>query len=244
DCLRHFFDNELVCEFKCHDCNNLGKLKQTCISRTSPALILHLKRFDNQGDKLSCPIKFQETLNMNDFCNHSQSLSSSYEYLLYAVVVHYDINVASGHYVIYIKMNEKKWIKINDSEIADVEVEQVLSERQNAYLLAYIQKSFIMTEQQQYQSQIEAGNKQQQSSKNEHIVQQQPKSSERYKCQNHGFGDTPVLVRHSQNIPKQRIPRLRQDIAPLYNLKRSSTNFEQKDLPKHDSDVLYSDDVQ
>jgi ubiquitin carboxyl-terminal hydrolase 36/42 len=58
-------------------------------------------------------------------------------YKLYAVVVHIDMLNASffGHYICYIKDFLGQWYRIDDSKVARVELEEVLS--QGAYMLLY-----------------------------------------------------------------------------------------------------------
>jgi hypothetical protein len=68
--------------------------------------------------KLNKPIQFPEILDLAPFTSGTSDKSPIYK--LYGVVVHLDIMNASfsGHYVCYVKNNQNKWFKIDDSTVS------------------------------------------------------------------------------------------------------------------------------
>jgi hypothetical protein len=68
--------------------------------------------------KLNKPIQFPEILDLAPFTSGTSDKSPIYK--LYGVVVHLDIMNASfsGHYVCYVKNNQNKWFKIDDSSVS------------------------------------------------------------------------------------------------------------------------------
>ncbi|CAF4386532.1 unnamed protein product, partial [Didymodactylos carnosus] len=184
ECLIDYFKDEFINSFKCDDCQKMGKMKRICISRTPPALVLQLKRFNNRGVKLVAPITFEQTLNLEGYSNCNQQ-PSSYDYALYAVLCHYGSTVEFGHYIIYVKKNENSWIKIDDHQITEVDVKDVLNEKQNAYVIAYVQKTFTVSEGELPEQQsMKIERKQTTSSmSNKRHDQQKQKSSQPYRCQ-------------------------------------------------------------
>lgn len=123
-------------KYKCSRCNSFEQAKKKLsISEAPNILTIALKRFQfgNFG-KLNKAVRFPEFLNLAPYMSGTDDKSPVYR--LYAVVVHLDImNAAfSGHYVCYVS-SQKKWYKIDDSKVKQVEVERVLS--QNAYMLFY-----------------------------------------------------------------------------------------------------------
>lgn len=84
-------------------------------------IIIHLKRFDNYGNKNKQLITFNEQLDMSkymdiDLPNH---LKVDTNYSLIGIVNHTGSNINSGHYYSFCKNNElNKWFIFNDEEVS------------------------------------------------------------------------------------------------------------------------------
>ncbi|KAL0322872.1 UNVERIFIED_CONTAM: Ubiquitin carboxyl-terminal hydrolase 16 [Sesamum angustifolium] len=85
--------------------------------------------------KLNKAVKFPEVLNLAPYMSGTSDKCPIYQ--LYGIVVHLDVmnSAVSGHYVCYIKNNEGRWFKADDSMVRAVDLENVLS--QEAYMLFY-----------------------------------------------------------------------------------------------------------
>ncbi|XP_010525922.1 PREDICTED: ubiquitin carboxyl-terminal hydrolase 19 [Tarenaya hassleriana] len=123
--------------YKCDRCNDYVKAwKRLTIRRAPNILTIALKRFQGgRFGKLNKKISFPETLDLSPYS--SGGGDSTDVYMLYAVIVHLDMLNASffGHYICYIKDFRGNWYRIDDSEVENVELEDVLSQR--AYMLLY-----------------------------------------------------------------------------------------------------------
>ncbi|AQK59486.1 Putative ubiquitin carboxyl-terminal hydrolase superfamily protein [Zea mays] len=86
--------------------------------------------------KINKCVTFPDMLDMVPFVTGSGDNPPLY--FLYAVVVHVDTENASfsGHYISYVKDMQGTWLRIDDSEVQVVSVNQVMSE--GAYMLFYM----------------------------------------------------------------------------------------------------------
>ncbi|KAL8030245.1 hypothetical protein ABFX02_14G274000 [Erythranthe guttata] len=140
DALRQFTHSEVLDgenKYHCGRCNSYEKAKKKLTVLEAPnVLTIALKRFQSgKFGKLNKPVKFPEILNLATFMSRTSDKSPIYQ--LYGVLVHLDVSNAtfSGHYVCYIKNNQGRWFKADDSVVQPVEVEKVLSK--DAYMLFY-----------------------------------------------------------------------------------------------------------
>ncbi|CEO97283.1 hypothetical protein PBRA_000628 [Plasmodiophora brassicae] len=136
DCLRAFFSAEILTGDNAYDCSKCKRRsassKLYTVERTPAVLVLHLKRFSQDGRRLHKEDKhigFDIDLDLRPY-----SSSSSASYSLFAVVVHMG-SMGGGHYVAYVKRHGDQWMYFSDATVAPVSVERVLS--QQAYLLLY-----------------------------------------------------------------------------------------------------------
>ncbi|KAI8812150.1 hypothetical protein BJ742DRAFT_674130 [Cladochytrium replicatum] len=143
DALRKFTEPELLSgsnRYFCEKCKSLVEAKKKLqISEPPPVLTVHLKRFDagRQGQKISRPIKFNTSLNFDNYGSSDSKKFTSYE--LYAVLVHAGHTCHSGHYYSFVKAPSGLWYRMNDSQVVNqVGVKTVLNEA--AYMLFYISK--------------------------------------------------------------------------------------------------------
>ncbi|GAU17666.1 hypothetical protein TSUD_07270 [Trifolium subterraneum] len=123
--------------YKCEGCQDYVKAWKRLTVKCAPNILtIALKRFQSgRFGKLNKRVAFPETLNLSPYMSEAGDGSDIYK--LYAVVVHIDMLNASffGHYICYIKDFRGNWYRIDDSKVACVELEEVLS--QGAYMLLY-----------------------------------------------------------------------------------------------------------
>jgi len=148
NCLKHFVsdenlntenDNQFHCE-KC-DCKT-NAVKSMSIWNVSPIVIIQLKRFKQDGMRLT-KSKFKVTfpinkLSFDDILNeHNSSRGNDYE--LTGIVQHMG-TLNSGHYRAYTKNSiNNKWYIFDDSSVAHIPESEIEGEMitDNAYLLFY-----------------------------------------------------------------------------------------------------------
>ncbi|KAK7261002.1 hypothetical protein RIF29_27305 [Crotalaria pallida] len=123
--------------YKCDGCKDyVIACKRLTVKHAPNILTIALKRFQSgRFGKLNKRVAFPETLNLSPYMSDAGDGSDIYK--LYAVVVHIDMLNASyfGHYICYIKDFQGNWYMIDDCQVANVELEEVLS--QGAYMLLY-----------------------------------------------------------------------------------------------------------
>ncbi|XP_042004279.1 ubiquitin carboxyl-terminal hydrolase 18-like [Salvia splendens] len=123
--------------YKCDGCNAyVMAWKRLTVQRAPNILTIALKRFQSgRFGKLNKRVTFPETLDLSPYMSELEDGNDVYK--LYAVIVHVDMLNASffGHYICYIKDFRGKWYRIDDSKVASVDLDEVLS--QGAYMLLY-----------------------------------------------------------------------------------------------------------
>jgi ubiquitin C-terminal hydrolase len=120
-------DEKPMCE-KCK--KPVRSTKRLGVERTPPLLILHLKRFTNEGYKLTTP---RISVNQRLFVN-SKSFSLS------ACVSHHGNSSRSGHYTAYCQYNSK-WFHFNDERVSEVR-NFAASDLDDCYILFYVETSY------------------------------------------------------------------------------------------------------
>ncbi|KAL6504259.1 ubiquitin-specific protease [Orobanche gracilis] len=141
DALHQFTRSEILDgenKYRCGRCKSYEKAKKKLRILEAPnVLTIALKRFQSGGfGKLNKSVKFPEILNLAPYMRGTSDKSPIYQ--LYGALVHLDAKNATftGHYVCFIKNNQGKWFKADDSSLVQmVELEKVLSN--NAYVLFY-----------------------------------------------------------------------------------------------------------
>ncbi|KAL3634025.1 ubiquitin-specific protease [Castilleja foliolosa] len=140
DALRQFTRSEILDgenKYRCGRCKSYEKAKKKLRVLEAPnVLTIALKRFQSgEFGKLNKSVKFPEILNLAPYMRGTSDKSPIYQ--LYGAVVHLDVKNATftGHYVCYVKNNQGKWFKADDSLVQAVEPEKVLSNQ--AYMLFY-----------------------------------------------------------------------------------------------------------
>ncbi|XP_062218727.1 ubiquitin C-terminal hydrolase 15-like [Phragmites australis] len=124
--------------YKCGRCSAYVKArKQLSVHEVPNILTVVLKRFQTgKYGKINKCVTFPDMLDMVPFVTGSGDNPPLY--FLYAVVVHVDTENTSfsGHYISYVKDMQGTWLRIDDSEVQVVSVNQVMSE--GAYMLFYL----------------------------------------------------------------------------------------------------------
>ncbi|KAL4660314.1 ubl carboxyl-terminal hydrolase 18-like isoform X1, partial [Arapaima gigas] len=150
-CLKSFFEpHDLTDEDKvyCEKCGRKQPSKQGFrLISLPPVLCLHLKRFRSSFryavKKLSCKVRFPQTLDFKQIVGSEQVQKQQAQYALYAVIVHSGIAM-SGHYTAYIRHGENQlWHYADDSHVCEVTWEDVKQTfggflcNKTAYMLMY-----------------------------------------------------------------------------------------------------------
>ncbi|KAJ2610849.1 hypothetical protein H4S08_003432 [Coemansia sp. RSA 1365] len=123
--------------YRCEKCNKLvDATKQMTIYQLPRILTLQLKRFSVfGGGKIGRYVEFPLNLNMKSYVSRNSPERASYDYSLYAVLVHAGGTSRSGHYYCFVKSPAGVWYELNDSTVHQVSERTVL--KQSAYMLFY-----------------------------------------------------------------------------------------------------------
>ncbi|KAJ2849320.1 hypothetical protein IWW36_002706 [Coemansia brasiliensis] len=123
--------------YKCESCKRLvDATKQMTVYQLPRILTLQLKRFSVfGGGKINRYVEFPLSLDMKSYISKNSPESGSFEYNLYAVLVHSGGTCRSGHYYCFVKSAAGVWYELNDSMVRQVSQPTVL--KQTAYMLFY-----------------------------------------------------------------------------------------------------------
>lgn len=137
-CLGHLLASQLKAERTTHDrCNKpVNAIKQMKIIKAPPVLSLHLKRFTPFGKKINTLVDFRDNLTLTNAIIEGPSI----EYELYGVTLHYGSGPNNGHYISIVKNADKKWYKMDDSDVTS-QMSLSPSDKKNTYQLHYIRKA-------------------------------------------------------------------------------------------------------
>jgi len=133
DCLFEYTKMEFYNNIKkCSFCNiNENHPKKLSFWKLPKILVIQLRKYDSNGNKLNNHIYYPCTLDMTTFM-HTKSPYKKCHYSLCGINIHSG-TMNYGHYISYIKENNK-WFAYNDSnepeEIKDIQ-------NNNAYILFY-----------------------------------------------------------------------------------------------------------
>lgn len=110
--------------FLCEHCKQKNDSKKRFLFKTLPnVLVLHLKRFDNYGQKIQRFIRYPIELDMGKYVvnpQKSSSIEGGTKYSLYSILIHNGYSSDSGHYYSFLK-SEKGWYEMNDSYVDRVQ---------------------------------------------------------------------------------------------------------------------------
>lgn len=138
-CMGEYFALNTVPSWTCEKCQEKGCQKNCSIWSMPNYLIIHLKRFTNDGRKLDTKIDFPiDDLNMTSFVCPEKKDPNNYIYTLYAVNYHSgDAN--SGHYWSACKNLDNNWYLFNDGNTSKYHNTNDLITK-DAYILFYYRK--------------------------------------------------------------------------------------------------------
>lgn len=143
DCLDSFTGDEILDEDNKWLNEKTGKKelikKNLCFWNFPDILIISLKRFSNNGNKIQKLVNFPiENLNLSKYVNGYKK--NEYIYNLYGVANHTGSS-SGGHYFSYIKNANNKWYSFNDTNVSEINIFNIISPK--AYLLFYTKKNIV-----------------------------------------------------------------------------------------------------
>lgn len=139
DLFKIFSEEEILDDnnkWECSICNKKVKAKKKIELFHSPKiLIIHLKRFNNDNQKINNFINYPiNNLEINNFILTKNEYKKTI-YDLFAICNHYG-SISFGHYISICKNFKKnKWYEINDSKIKEINEAEIVNN--NAYILFY-----------------------------------------------------------------------------------------------------------
>jgi ubiquitin carboxyl-terminal hydrolase 8 len=142
ECLDNYFENvETINSWSCEKCKEKGCSKNVKCWNLPNYLIIHLKRFRNDGSKIDSHIDFPSgdgDLNLTKYVSHEKNDPNNYIYSLYAVNYHLG-NAKAGHYISACQNLDKNWYLYNDGHVSKFhDNDNVLTK--DAYVLFYYRK--------------------------------------------------------------------------------------------------------
>jgi len=149
-CLRKFCAPETLDQnntTECDACKNRVQQTRSMKYNAPPILFISFKRFqviDRTGRrrrtrKNGIKLGFPMTLDMAEFAPPSSSVGNNHLYDLFAVINHDGTTLESGHYFLYIKIDDV-WNVYNDgAPISQITESQVVTDK--AYALVYVKQS-------------------------------------------------------------------------------------------------------
>jgi ubiquitin carboxyl-terminal hydrolase 8 len=139
-CLQSFFkNNESISSWKCPKCNNNGCMKDCKVWSIPNYLIIHFKRFNNNGMKKRSHVDFPiEDLNLTKYISPDKKDPNNYIYSLYAVNYHSG-DTHGGHYWSCCRNLDDNWYLFNDGHVTKVHNSKELITK-DAYILFYYRK--------------------------------------------------------------------------------------------------------
>jgi ubiquitin C-terminal hydrolase len=148
DCFKQFTQSEKLSDYKCEECNQVGKNESsTSVWELPEQLIIHLKRFSVTGYTATYePIHHKETklvnfpltdLDVSNCCHKDNKPDHKYD--LQAIVQHSG-TLRFGHYVAYAQNDANdKWYEFNDSGVTYIDDSNIKRELAtgDSYILFY-----------------------------------------------------------------------------------------------------------
>lgn len=131
--------DELINTWTCDKCKKNGCKKNTSIWNLPNYLIIHLKRFKNNGQKNNQHISFTlNDINISNIIADDKQDPNNYIYSLYAINYHSG-SLSSGHYWSCCKNLDSNWYLFNDGHVSKChDTSEFLSK--DAYILFYYRK--------------------------------------------------------------------------------------------------------
>jgi ubiquitin C-terminal hydrolase len=141
-CIDKAFDKEVIDDYECDNCKTRSQVDlEHTISKLPPVIILSLKRWDNNNNKIRTKVNID--LDKTDFAKWisfpSVAKHISTEYTTFAVIEHHG-GSRGGHYLSYAKHNGS-WISYDDQQISDVPADKVINN--DTYVLFMTRKAYV-----------------------------------------------------------------------------------------------------
>lgn len=139
-CLYNFHKVEVLDDdeqWHCPNCHIKVKAsKKMDIWVPSKVLIIHIKRFDYQGNKINNLITFPiNELNINKYMSEYSTKLGNFTYDLFAVSNHRG-SIHGGHYYSFVKsLTDTNWYCVNDNDVIKIDETKIVSN--DAYILFY-----------------------------------------------------------------------------------------------------------
>lgn len=143
DCITEFLEPEQIPDYQCSNCGLDTKgmaIKEHTISKLPPNIIIQLKRFKNNGNKIRGNVTFNlEGTNMSSWLSFpGTSRNTNPVYTTYGVVEHHG-GSRGGHYVNYCRHGDK-WLCYDDTNINVVDSNKVINE--DTYIIFMTNKPY------------------------------------------------------------------------------------------------------
>jgi ubiquitin carboxyl-terminal hydrolase 8 len=138
-CLQNYFNNsENIPSWKCDKCKNQGCLKSIKSWSFPNYLIIHFKRFNNDGTKIQTLIDFPlDDLDLTNYISKDKNDPNNYIYSLYAINYHSG-TTENGHYWSACKNLNKNWYLFNDANVSKLNNSNII--KKDSYILFYSRK--------------------------------------------------------------------------------------------------------
>jgi ubiquitin C-terminal hydrolase len=126
-CLKNYLKLEtLETESNCDNCKQMtGHSKRLKFEKMPTILMIHLKRFSNDGQKISKYVKISGDITIK-----------SNKYSIISFISHWGRSSSSGHYINHSK-HSGFWYKFNDESVSKFEDKLTSDDLTNAYILFY-----------------------------------------------------------------------------------------------------------
>lgn len=140
NCLQNYFNNsENINSWNCEKCNKNGCSKSIKSWSFPNYLIIHFKRFKNDGQKIQTHIDFPiDDLDLTNYISKDKNDPNNYIYSLYSVNYHSG-NADNGHYWSSCKNLNKNWYLFNDANVSKFNHSNN-SLTKDSYILFYYRK--------------------------------------------------------------------------------------------------------
>lgn len=137
-CLDSFLTTSHIPSWNCEKCSKSGCDSSLSLWSLPNHLIIHLKRFTNESDKIYSKISFPiDDLNLTKYISSHKQDPNNYIYSLYAVNYHSG-STESGHYWSACKNLDNNWYSFDDGNTCLLNSNNIVTE--NAYILFYYRK--------------------------------------------------------------------------------------------------------